>query len=143
MKLTNILIIIAVAFVAVACNNKQSKTNAGTADSTVVTVVEGNNFYGTYEGTLPCADCEGIKTVLTLNEDTTYDLKSEYLGKENAVFEESGVYNLLAGNVVELVTPSSGNKTYYKIQDGAVALSDASGVLNEGELAEFYILKKK
>lgn len=36
---------------------------------------------GTYEGTLPCADCEGIRTSLTLDAGGTYTLQREYLGK--------------------------------------------------------------
>ena len=32
------------------------------------------NYYGIYEGTLPCADCGGIRTTLKINSDTTYEL---------------------------------------------------------------------
>ena len=34
--------------------------------------------------------------------------------RENGIFEESGVYNMIGENIIELVTPSSGAKTYYK-----------------------------
>lgn len=34
---------------------------------------------GIYEGILPCADCEGIKTTLTLNKKGTFKLVSHYL----------------------------------------------------------------
>ena len=101
------------------------------------------NYYGIYEGTLPCADCGGIRTTLKINSDTTYELRSEYLGKKDGIFEESGIYNIVSENIIELVTPSSGEKTFYKILDGAVALSDSLGTLNSGELAEHYILKKQ
>ncbi len=144
MKRTNILVVTAVALLAIGCSNKQSNTTADSTDSTTMEVVTDNGFYGTYEGVLPCADCPGIKTTLTINEDNTYDLKSEYLDKKEGVFEKSGVYNIVHnGAVIELVTPSSGDKTYYKILEKAVALTDTSGVLNEGELAEHYILKRK
>ena len=36
---------------------------------------------GTYEGTLPCADCEGIRTSLTLDAGGRYTMEREYLGK--------------------------------------------------------------
>lgn len=36
---------------------------------------------GTYEGILPCADCEGIKTSLTLDAGGSYTVEREYLGK--------------------------------------------------------------
>jgi uncharacterized lipoprotein NlpE involved in copper resistance len=100
--------------------------------------------YGTYEGILPCADCGGIKTTLKINSDATYDLRSEYLGEENGIFEESGVYNMIGENIIELVTPSSGAKTYYKVLDDAVVLSDSTEIFNNsGRLAAQYILKRQ
>lgn len=130
--------------VLVGCKNagqKQTTTSEVKTENIDSTKTE---YCGIYEGTLPCADCEGIKTTLTVNEDTTYELRSEYLGKkDNNVFEECGVYNILNEDIIELITPSSGVKTYYKILENAVALSDSEGNLNEGELAEYYILKKQ
>lgn len=103
-----------------------------------------SGFYGSYEGTLPCADCEGIKTKLTIRNDGTYDLRSEYLGKKDGVFEESGTYYIINQELIELNAPSSGQKTYYKIlTNGTLALSNAEGKVNDGELAAYYILKKK
>ena len=108
--------------------------------------LENLNFYGTYEGTLPAADCEGIKTTLTLNKDKTYILRSEYIGEgeKSATFESKGHYNLINGNLIELSLTSSNEKSYYKILDGSkVMLSDKEGTVNQGVLAEYYILKKK
>lgn len=99
-------------------------------------------YLGTYEGTLPCADCDGNKTTLSILEDGTYELKNEYLGKEYNSYTECGTYYLKDG-VIELVTPSSGRKTYYKVLEESVALCDSVGTLNDGELADKYILKKK
>ena len=107
---------------------QQEKESATMATTTVNT--KNKNFYGTYEGTLPCADCSGIRTTLKINSDTTYELRSEYLGRKDGV-------------IIELVTPSSGEKTFYKILDGSVALSDSLGTLNGSELAEHYILKRQ
>ena len=39
---------------------------------------------GVYEGMFPCADCEGINTRLTLNDDRTYVLEESYV-KNGAV----------------------------------------------------------
>ncbi len=142
MKKLSILLFALAAIVFIGCNNAKQK-NAENVDASK-DVMASENFYGTYEGTLPCADCPGIKTVLTINDDTTYELKSEYLEKEDGNFNQSGVYELAHdGKVLVLITPSSGEKIYYRILDSAVALTDETGALNEGELAEFYILKKK
>jgi uncharacterized lipoprotein NlpE involved in copper resistance len=37
------------------------------------------SWAGVYEGVLPCADCPGIKTRLTLRRDSSYELVTEYL----------------------------------------------------------------
>lgn len=143
MNLLRVLLAVSLIVTMTSCkNNKQkqatSEVKTENIDSTKT------NYYGTYEGVLPCADCEGIKTTLTVNEDTTYELRSEYLGKkDDNVFEECGVYNILNEDIIELITPSSGVKTYYKILENAIALSDSDGNLNDGELAEHYILKKQ
>lgn len=34
---------------------------------------------GTYEGTLPCADCPGLKTLVTFNSDGTFHMEETYL----------------------------------------------------------------
>lgn len=143
------LLAVATAIVLAACNGKKNepysveKEKGTTVAKVKTTERKAAGFYGTYKGTLPCADCGGIKTTLKINDDTTYELKSEYLGEKGGVFEESGVYRIVSGNVIELITPSSGEKTYYKILDGALAMSDSTGNTVKGELAEHYILKKQ
>lgn len=34
---------------------------------------------GTYEGTLPCADCPGLQTLITFNSDGTFYMEETYL----------------------------------------------------------------
>ena len=135
----------AIAFLMASCHNTPNKTEATDTEATTVQqdTVHNYNYYGTYYGTLPATDCEGIKTVLSLNEDTTYDLNKEYLGKEKRPFETCGVYNILENNVVELVEPSSDNRTYYKVIENALVLSDSLGNINKDDQADQYILKRK
>ncbi|WP_114780652.1 copper resistance protein NlpE [Botryobacter ruber] len=76
---------------------------------------------GRYVGTIPCADCEGIKMELTLkdtqgNQSRSFNLKQTYLGKtgSNATTEISGIWFVATGNkqdpkaVVLQLIPSSG-----------------------------------
>lgn len=131
-----------------ACGgNSSNATDASTSqtDTTMTAVTTSSSLpTGTFEGTLPCADCEGIQTQLVLRADSTYDLRSQYLGEKDGVFETSGVYHQKADKLIELVTPSSGEKTYYKVLDeSSIMLSDSLGTENQGELAPHYVLKKK
>ena len=99
---------------------------------------------GTYEGTLPAADCPGIKTVLTINPDSTYQLKQDYIDRKDGHDEASGIFQMLDNNVLMLVRPSSGDHTFYKVKDGSsIVMTDSLGNEPEGEIAKLYVLKKK
>lgn len=58
---------------------------------------------GIYEGVLPCADCPGIRTRLTLQgpPDFRYRLEQTYLERNPEPFVEEGVYYILRGNAVD------------------------------------------
>lgn len=98
---------------------------------------------GTFEGIFPTASCEGIRASLTINADSTYTYKREYIGEKNGKYESSGIYHLKAKDLIELITPSSGEKTYFKHVETGFMLSDSLGTVNQGELAGHYILKRQ
>ena len=60
---------------------------------------------GVFEGVLPCADCEGIRTELTLYQDVanadnnSYILKETYLGVNtgDTTFTSKGKWDVLKG----------------------------------------------
>lgn len=142
-----IMLVMGIALLMTACGNKKvpSTTNV---DSTAVaqtdSVAADTSYCGIYRGTLPAADCPGIKTVLTISSDSTYNLSSEYIGKKDGSFVTSGVYHVKDGKLIELVTPSSGEKTYYKVKDArSVIMTDSLGTEPEGETAKLYVLTKE
>ncbi len=143
MKLSKLFLALVLFVGVVGCNPKANNQNDSQTNDSVAVVTP--NHIGSFEGTLPCADCPGIKTDLTIREDSTYDLRCEYLESEpNNIIETSGVYSILANGVIELVTPSTNEKTYYKPVEGGVALvADSLGILTEGEMSELYVLKRK
>ena len=134
-----------------SCNGKKTVSADADNDSTSVadTTVAGENVdlttvAGTYEGTLPAADCPGIKTVLTINADSTYELKQDYIERKDGHDEASGVLQVLNGNVLMLVRPSSGEHTFYKVKDSkSIVMTDSLGNEAEGEMAKLYVLTKK
>lgn len=148
------LIVLTVGALAVlsSCTEKKTTANATDKDSTSVvdTTATDDNYVdlaavsGTYEGTLPAADCPGIKTVLTIKADSTYKLQQDYIDKKNGHDEASGVFKVLDGKGLVLVRPSSGEQTYYKVKDNnSIVMTDSLGVEPEGETAKLYVLKKK
>lgn len=142
------LAVIAAAMM-VSCNGKKTAQDETTNDSvsvadSVSADVDLAAVAGTYEGTLPAADCPGIKTVLIINADSTYQLQQDYIDRKDRHDEASGVLQVLDGNVMMLVRPSSGEHTFYKVKDSkSIVMTDSLGNEPEGETAKLYVLTKK
>lgn len=142
------LAVIAAAMM-VACNGKktaqdETKNDSVSVADSVSADVDMAAVAGTYEGTLPAADCPGIKTVLTINADSTYQLQQDYIDRKDGHDEASGVLQVLDGNVMMLVRPSSGEHSFYKVKDSkSIVMTDSLGNEPEGETAKLYVLTKK
>lgn len=148
------LMILAVAALAVFASCSDKKAAQSVVDKDSVSVVDNTasenanldltSIAGTYEGTFPAADGPGIKTVLTIKADSTYQLEQDYVDQKDGHDEASGVFKVLDGNVLMLVRPSSGEHTFYKVKDAnSIVMTDSVGNEPEGETAKFYVLKKK
>lgn len=89
-------------------------------------------------------DCPGIKTVLTLNADSTYQYSADYIDRKDGHDEASGIYKLLSHGVIEITRPSSGETSYYKVRDAhSLIMTDSIGNEPEGAMAKHYVLTKK
>ena len=100
-------------------------------------------WFGTYEGTLPCADCAGIKTTIVLNQNNTYSKTSEYIGKENPTFDEEGKIEWHDNGRDITLIPTRGEQVKYKVIEGSLIMLDTEGNEIKGGLASHYILKKR
>jgi copper homeostasis protein (lipoprotein) len=49
-------------------------------------------FAGVFTGTLPCADCAGIDTKISLNRDGTYKIHESYQGKSGKDMDGDGTW---------------------------------------------------
>ena len=95
---------------------------------------------GTYCGVLP----PDVETTLTLNADGTYLLIQAYKEKQNEQEKLRGTFQVLDGNILMLVHPSSGDNIFYKVMDGScIILIDSFGNEPQKEVRKNYILKKK
>lgn len=94
---------------------------------------------GTYCGVLP----PDVETTLTLNADDTYLLIQAYKEKQNEREKLRGTFQVLDGNILMLVHPSSGDNIFYKVRDGnCIILIDSFGNEPYGEKANHFVLKK-
>ena len=92
------------------------------------------DFFGTYEGVLPSASGMGIVTIITLNEDRTFEMSRTYLrgGGEEFVYE--GNYTIEFGEIVVLDL-GNGNEMFFDLREGSLALLDNQ--MNRIESAPF------
>ena len=109
------------------------------------TVVLGNrvsldSVAGTYCGVLP----PNVETTLTLNADGTYLLIRTFKEKQNEKERLKGTFQVLDGNILMLMHPSSGEHTFYKVKDANhIILIDSFGNEPQKEDKKNYILKRK
>lgn len=140
------------AITFLGCKNEEKKEASSmetveTLDSAIVDSHNSENsldWAGIYEGTLPCADCEGIKTVLELKSDKTFSLSQTYLGKSDSKneFTQKGEFAWnQEGTMIRLRSESS--RFQFKIGENQLWMMDLKGNIIEGDLADMYILKKK
>jgi copper homeostasis protein (lipoprotein) len=102
------------------------------------------DWEGIYEGVAPCADCEGIRTRLTLAESRHYILELTYLGKPGQVyvFRDQFSWNE-EGSAIQLAGILSDQAaTQYQVGENRLIQLDLQGQRIEGELAEKYALQK-
>ena len=101
------------------------------------------DWEGTYVGTLPCADCEGIETELTINYDGTFSYKTTYLGKESEAEEVTGTFQWDENGSVITLAGLDGAPGKYKVGENRIWHLDMEGKQIEGDLADKYILTKQ
>lgn len=117
-------------------NSKADEVDMHTSENSL-------DWAGVYQGTIPCADCEGIKTVLELKNDKTYILSQTYLGKPEGKNELNQTGNFKwnqPGTMIRIRTETSGFQ--FKVGENQLWMLDSMGNMIEGDLADMYILKK-
>lgn len=122
-----------------AINTAQVQTEAATTVPVGDTSQNSLDWAGSYEGVLPCASCEGIQTLITLQADNRFVQETVYLGKDEKIFK-------LIGKAVwdekgQKITLDDG--TQYLVGENQLIMLDTEGKRITGDLAANYVLKKK
>ncbi|WP_228458616.1 copper resistance protein NlpE [Chryseobacterium aureum] len=151
--------IISVLFLA-SCSKKETTETTGTTDSATAvqpaavdsitkatptaagdTSENSLDWPGTYEATVPCADCPGIKTSLTLNEDRTFSITEEYLDR-NSKNQDKGSFTWdTTGSMITLKGKTAHYK--YKVGENKLIQLDMEGKEIDGQKTDVYVFKKK
>lgn len=142
-----IIAVLVIAFVTsyIFCGTEQNDAGVDSIKIEEYTTALSNKIdldsvAGTYCGVLP----PDVETTLTLNADGTYLLTRTFKEKQNEREKLRGVFQMLDGNVLMLVHPSSGDNIFYKVrEDKSVVLLDSFGNEPKNEDRMNYTLRKK
>jgi uncharacterized lipoprotein NlpE involved in copper resistance len=104
---------------------------------------KGPAWSGTYKGVLPCGNCDGVETILSLNPDSTYTLNINYLGISGVTVPQgTGRFTWNEGNMIvldkTLIAPAK-----YLLEGDKLYQLDADDKKTEGPDAPKYILTKQ
>jgi copper homeostasis protein (lipoprotein) len=139
MKTQNLILILFMVFVGlVSCkSNKKAQTSEvkPTADNSMTSI----DWAGIYQGILPCADCEGIKTQIVLNKDLSYVLETQYLGKDEKIFQAKGTFKW--NEEGSKITLDNTEKQIYQVGENRLFHLDKDGNRITGEIANNYVLE--
>lgn len=137
MRKNTSIVILFITLITIGCKSSTTNTVTDTAHNSKNAL----DWAGNYEGTLPCADCEGIQTNIKLNYKDSFIVEYNYLGKEEPHFSYAGKIEWSAdGNKISL--REKNNVVQYIVGENVLIQLDLNGNKIEGELAENYQLRK-
>ena len=142
-----IIAVLVIAFITsyILCGTGQNDAGIDSIKLEEYTAVLGNRIsLDSIAGTYNCVLPPNVETTLTLNADGTYLLTRTFKEKQNEREKLRGVFQMLDGNVLMLVHPSSGDNIFYKVrEDKSVVLLDSFGNEPKNEDRKNYTLRKK
>ena len=126
---------------------KQTKNDTDSQDATAIASITDArntlNYEGSYKGILPCADCEGIETTISLNENATYTVRTSYIGKGDKLFEQKGTFSWnKQGNIITLDNIENA-PNQYEVTKNKLTQLDMSGKKITGKHAADYVLAQQ
>jgi len=101
-------------------------------------------FHGVFYGFLPCNDCNGIKTTLSLKQKNNYLLVTQPARESSREYYEKGKYSWNDENHTVVLTPLKESTTrQYHIENGETLIQlNSDGTRITGNQADDYILRR-
>ena len=103
------------------------------------------DFHGVFYGYVPCYDCDGIKTTLSLKQNHNYLLVTQPAKESSREYYEKGKYEWNDKNQTLVLAPRKGGTTthYYHIDNEETLIElNEDGTKKQGDLAEKYALRR-
>lgn len=147
----NILQILTIASLSMAffaCKSEKTDDVAKANENSALAIPDAHNsqnsldWNGVYRGLVPCADCEGIETRITLKSDGTFMRSLKYLGKEQNSFFDQGNFTWDASGSKITLSGENEETQMYQVGENVLFHLDKEGNRITGDLSENYKLAK-
>ncbi|AHF00718.1 hypothetical protein THIAE_02080 [Thiomicrospira aerophila AL3] len=122
-----------------ACGHQPNQTNPVDYHTSQISV----DWAGTYTGSLPCADCEAIHWRLTLNNDRSFILQRNYLGKLDDAIRDDGRFSWADDGQRIILITKRGESIGFFVGENRIWLLDQENRRITGGLADLYTLIKE
>lgn len=101
------------------------------------------DWSGNYRGVIPCADCEGIETTVSLYKDMHFQVRSIYLGRAVKPRVVKGKFSWASnGNSIMLTDSTGHDYAKYKVEENALVQLDMNGKAISGPFPSMFMLTK-
>ena len=133
---------------SVSCSSDKKPEQAESLALSPSSVALGDNsqnsldWKGVYKGTLPCGDCEGIETTITLKSEGTYTRVLKYIGKDDGFFSDEGTFQWSDSGSKITLSGENQQSQMYLVGENVLLHLDKDGNKITGELSEKYRLPK-
>ena len=97
---------------------------------------------GVYTGTVPCADCEGIRTRIELRTDGSFSRSLVYLGESARSFDDTGTFEWDDAGARVTLDPGGRDPQQYQVGENVLFHLDRAGRHMGGDLAAAHRLEK-
>lgn len=100
-------------------------------------------FHGIFYGYLPCNDCDGVKTTLSLKQNNSYLLVTQPARASSREYYERGKYDWNDEHRTVVLTPNKGgtDKRYFYIEDEGTLIQLNDNGTRITAQADRYILR--
>jgi heat shock protein HslJ len=107
-----------VIILLVSCNAKETKE--------INLVVLTQQAIGTYDASLPCADCVSIEYQIEIHPDSTFTEHVTYLGREDGIYEVHGNWTLNKDSIITAKSALEGANLFVR-PDGTLQIIETNG----------------
>lgn len=128
-------------FLRARVNSQQQETDHS---AHVTPIDKSQDFHGVFYGYLPCNDCNGIKTTLSLKQNNNYLLVTQPARESSREYYEKGKYSWDDQNQTVVLTPNKEATVHqYHIEnEGTLIQLNSDGAKTPSELASRYTLRR-